>query len=124
MNFGPSKSLLDFHQQMGRAGRDGLSSGVTLYFYGQQLSHCDDDVHTFLKSTGCYRVASYLSFDPHIVPLIPFHECCSYCTMSFTYDSLNSCKGPKNYLKICLKLNQELSLIMDLKLFQMKTWLY
>jgi len=95
VNFGPSRSLLDFHQQAGRAGRDGLASDVILYFYGQQLAHCDDDVRTFLKSTGCYRVASYLSFDPHIVPLLPSHDCCSYCTMSCTCDTLNGCKGPK-----------------------------
>lgn len=95
VNFGPPRSLLDFHQQAGRAGRDGLSSDVILYFYGQQLAHCDDDVRTFLKSTGCYRVASYMSFDPRIVPLLPSHGCCSYCAMSCTCDSLNGCKGPK-----------------------------
>lgn len=102
VNFGPSRSLLDFHQQLqaGRAGRNGLSSGVILYFYGQQLPHCDDDVCTFLKSTGCYRVASYLSFDPHIVSLLPSHECCSYvyCSMSCSSDTLNGCKGPKKLM--------------------------
>jgi len=101
-NFGPSGSLLDFHWQMGQAGRDRHSSDVILYFYGQQLAHCDDNVHTFLKSTGCYCVASYLSFDPHIVPLLPSHKCCSYCTMSCTCDTLNLWKGPKNYFKINL----------------------
>ena len=37
--YGPARSLLDFHQEAGRAGRDGLSSDIVLYFYGQQLAH-------------------------------------------------------------------------------------
>lgn len=95
VNFGPARSLLDFHQQAGRAGRDGLPSDIILYFYGQQLSHCDDDVRAFLKSTGCHRVSSYLSFDPDIVPLSPSHECCNYCAMYCTCDTSNGCNGPK-----------------------------
>lgn len=95
VNFGPPRNLLDFHQQAGRAGRDGQLSDVVMYFYGQQLSHCDDDIRTFLKSTGCYRVASYSSFDPDIVPLMPSHECCSHCAMLCSCDSSNGCKGSK-----------------------------
>ena len=52
VNFGPARSLLVFHQQGGRAGRDGMPLDVVVHFYGQQLAHCDEDVHTFLKSTG------------------------------------------------------------------------
>ena len=33
VNYGPSRTLLDFHQQAGRAGRDGLSSDVILAFF-------------------------------------------------------------------------------------------
>ena len=95
VNFGPARSLLDFHQQAGRAGRDGNPSDVVVYYYGQQLSHCDEDVRVFLKSTECYRVASYSNFDRHIVPLVPSHECCSHCAMKCTCDTLNGCKGPR-----------------------------
>ena len=95
VNFGPARSLLDFHQQAGRAERDGKPSDVILYFYGQQLAHCDEDVHTFLKSTGCYRVASYVSFDPCIVPLSPLHDCCNNCAISCTCDPSKGCKGTK-----------------------------
>ena len=56
--FGPARSLLDFHQEAGRAGRDGLSANVILYFYGQQLTHCEEEVRDFLKTSGCYRVSS------------------------------------------------------------------
>ena len=67
--FGPVRTLLNFPQEAGRARRDGLSSDVILYFYGQQLAHCED-VHEFLKTSGCFRVASYKSFDPNI--------CCNF----------------------------------------------
>ena len=49
VHFGPARTLLDFHQQAGRAGRDGKPSDVIVFFYGQQLSHCEDDVRSFLK---------------------------------------------------------------------------
>lgn len=39
--FGPPRSLLDFHQEARRAGRDGQPSDVVLYSYGQQLSNCE-----------------------------------------------------------------------------------
>ena len=92
VNFGPARSLLDFHQQAGRAGRDGKPSDVIVYFYGQQLAHCDEDVCNFLKSTACYRVASYVSFDPDIVPLSPSHDCCSNCAICCTCDPSNGCQ--------------------------------
>ena len=106
VNFGPARSLLDFHQQAGRAGRDGKPSDVILYFYGQQLAHCDEDVHTFLKSTGCYRVASYVSFDLCIVPLSPLHDCCNNCAISCTCYPSNGCKGTKKSLRPVLQLSQ------------------
>lgn len=48
--YGPARTLLDFHKEAGRAGRDGLSADVILYFYGQQLEHCEEDVRDFFKN--------------------------------------------------------------------------
>ena len=79
MHFGPARNLLDFHQQAGRAGRDGNPSDIIVLFYGQQLSHCEDDVRSFLKPTACYHVASHSSFDPDIAPLLPSHENPAQC---------------------------------------------
>lgn len=93
VHFGPARTLLDFHQQAGRAGRDVDPSDVIVFFYGQQLSHCEDDVRAFLKSTGCFRVASYSTFDPDIAPLLPLHDCCNFCAKSCTCDSSDSCTG-------------------------------
>lgn len=93
VHFGPARNLLDFHQQAGRAGRDRNPSDIIVLFYGQQLSHCEDYVCSFLKSTTCYRVASYSSFDPDIAPLLPSHDCCNFCAKNCCCDSPDSCKG-------------------------------
>ena len=42
--WGPSRNFLDFHQETGRGGREGLPSDVVVYHNGQQLAHCEDDV--------------------------------------------------------------------------------
>ena len=52
INWGPARSLLDQHQEAGRAGRDGLPSHIQIIYHGQQLSHCEDDVKEFVKTTG------------------------------------------------------------------------
>ena len=59
VHWGPAPYLLDHHHQSGRAGHDGLSSYVVVIYHGQQLSHCEDDVKTFVHSDGCLRVVSY-----------------------------------------------------------------
>ncbi|CAB4039129.1 ATP-dependent DNA helicase [Paramuricea clavata] len=79
INWGSPRSLLDYHQEIGRAGRDGKQSYAITYFFGQQLSHCEDDVKDFVKSTACYRVASLLPFDKQVESLTPQHNCCSNC---------------------------------------------
>ena len=79
--YGPARSLLDFHQEAGRAGRDGLSSDILLYFYGQKLADCEEDVRDFLKTSGCYRIASYKTFDPKIASLFPSYDCCNFCAV-------------------------------------------
>ncbi len=79
INWGPPRTLLDFHQEAGRAGRDGTLSHVVVFYHGHQLSHCEDDVKDFVKSDDCYRVASYKSFDASIAPLEIEHDCCSNC---------------------------------------------
>ena len=83
--YGPARSLLDFHQEAGRAGRDGLSLDILLYFYGQKLAHCEEDVRDILKISGCYRIASYKTFDPEIASLSPSYDCCFLCLQWFKW---------------------------------------
>ena len=59
INWGPPRCLLDYHQEI---GGDGNQSDAITYFYGQQLSNCED-VKDFIKSTTCFRVSSLLPFD-------------------------------------------------------------
>ena len=56
----------DQHQGAGRAGRDGKQSHVVIMYHGQQLGHCEEDAKLFIKTSGCYRVAAYRSFDPNV----------------------------------------------------------
>lgn len=78
--FGLPRNMLDFHQEAGRGGRDGLPTDIHVCFYGQQISHCDGDVRDFVNAAGCLRVAAYSSFDTNIIPSLPAYQCCSSCT--------------------------------------------
>ena len=77
--YGPPRDMLDMHQKAGRAGRDGLSSDIVMYYYGQQVSHVDEGVREFLAASECVRVAAYKVFDEGIVPVLPKHSCCDFC---------------------------------------------
>ena len=78
VNWGPARSLLDQHQEAGRAGRDGLPSHVLIIYHGQQLSHCEEDIKAMVKANGCLRVGGYKPVDECIQPPEPGHSCCSY----------------------------------------------
>ena len=84
INWDPPRCVLDYHQESGKAGRDGYQSDAITYFYGQQLSHCEDDVKDFIKSTICLRVSSLLPFDHQIQALKQCYKCpcdtCSSCS--------------------------------------------
>ena len=80
INYGPARDLLDQHQEIGRAGRDGLLSHSIIMYHGQQLSQCEQSVKDFVKSDGCLRVAAYKALDQNIEPGQILHNCCSFCT--------------------------------------------
>ncbi len=83
VNWGPARTLLD---QLQEAGRDGkLSHAITIY-HGIQLSHCEDEIKDFVKTTGCYRVAGYKPFDSSIAPIEPSHDCCLHCSQECCCD--------------------------------------
>ena len=69
INWGPARTLIDQHQEAGRAGRDDKLSHVIVIYHGQQSSHCEENVIDFVKTEGCFRVAAYKPFDLQISPL-------------------------------------------------------
>lgn len=93
INWGPARSILDQHQEAGRAGRDGEKSHVIVLYHGQQTAHCEQEVKDFVKAKGCLRVASYQSLDSRVEPVQPSHDCCLYCA-TICKCSGNSCYAP------------------------------
>lgn len=81
INCGPPRTLLEFHQQAGRAGRDNVPSHVITIYHGHQLSHCEQAIKNVIQSDGvsCLRAAAYNKLDPDIQPLQPGHQCCMFC---------------------------------------------
>ena len=77
--YGPPRTILDFHQEAGRAGRDDLP--VLLFYHGQKSTNCQTDIKQFLNNAGqgCVRVAAYQSLDENICPLSLMHDCCNVC---------------------------------------------
>ena len=60
INWGPARNLLDHHQEAGRAGRDGKQSDIVVIYHGQQLTHCEDEVKSFVKSKSCLRLQAIM----------------------------------------------------------------
>ncbi|CAB4014650.1 ATP-dependent DNA helicase -like [Paramuricea clavata] len=82
INWGHARNLLDQLQEGRRAGRNGSSAHIVIIYHGQQVTHCDKDVKEFVNTTGCYRLAAYVPFDPSIQPGAVKHDCCNYCCQS------------------------------------------
>jgi superfamily II DNA helicase RecQ len=79
IHWGPSRNMLDYHQQSGRGGRDNKPTQVLTIYYGQQISFCEENVKAFLHTISCYRIEAYKPFDRNITPVKPAHACCSNC---------------------------------------------
>lgn len=79
ISWGAARSLLEFHQEAGRAGRDGVLSHVVVLYHGQQIGPCEKEVKDFIRTNGCLRVGAYQSLDSNMKSSSPLHNCCSFC---------------------------------------------
>ncbi len=82
INWGPPRTLIDYHQEAGRAGRDGEQAHSIIIYHGNQTAHCEDDVKQFVRTEGCYRVASLKPFISNVLPVEPSHDCCNNCCIN------------------------------------------
>ena len=82
-HFGPSYSLIDYCQQIGRAGRDGQYANAVLY-YPESTRNVDKEMKQYTTSpTQCLRTTLFSPFNECtelVTPLEPGHMCCSVCT--------------------------------------------
>lgn len=66
INWGPARTILNQHQEAGRAGRDGMKSHVIVIYHGQQVSHCEQEVKDFVRTKGRFCVSAYKTLDATI----------------------------------------------------------
>jgi len=80
ISWGAARSLLDFHQEAGHAGRNGVLSHIVVLYNGQQVGPCEKEVKQFIRSNGCLRIGAYQSLDKNIKSSSPLHNCCLFCS--------------------------------------------
>jgi len=82
LNRGSTRTLLDYHQEAGRAGRDGSPAHSIIIYHGNQTAQCEVDVKNFVCTSECYRVTCLKPFMDDVKPLQPGHDCCSSCAVT------------------------------------------
>ena len=83
IHVGPPRTVREYFQETGRAGRDGKQSSATLYFNNRDIAKnregLSDDIRTFCRlEDSCLRKFLLESLDAPCVNCIG-HLCCSYC---------------------------------------------
>lgn len=86
IHIGVPYSMEEYFQEIGRAGRDGLSSTATLYYNSRDLSkirkEMSDVMRNYVTSTDvCQRemILKYFGYSlDSICTFLPVHKCCDY----------------------------------------------
>ena len=87
-HFGPSHGLVEYCQQIGRAGRSGeILCHAVLYSYPQKSALCSKEMRDYVSKSNesCLRTQLFSPFNENeaIVPsLKPSHICCSFCSVT------------------------------------------
>ncbi|XP_068742255.1 uncharacterized protein [Montipora capricornis] len=95
---GPERSLVDYIQAAGRAGRNGEPAHDVVIYHGNQLAQCDPNVKEFVRANGCIREALFKHFSDNVKQIQPLHQCCSNCT-KFCNCCHENCKQNLPFLK-------------------------
>ena len=85
IHIGPPRSVREYYQEAGRAGRDNQQSQAILYYNNRDIAAnrpgMTDHMRLYCKSTGkCLRrqLLCYLD-SPSLVPSSKLHNCCDVC---------------------------------------------
>ena len=91
IHYGPSKTLSSHLQEAGRSGRDNQSSYHITVFQGRHLISCEKDIKKSIRKAlnSCARVAFLEEYDKDICPILPMHECCSFCHKECKCDGIS-----------------------------------
>ena len=90
IHVGPPRTIREYFQETGRAGRDGCLSTATLYYNNRDIAKnrqgMSEDVRTFCRlENACLREFLLKCLDRSEVDFRTVgHLCCSYCTSSCT----------------------------------------
>ena len=99
ISWGAARSSLDFPQEAGPAGRDGV------LYHGQQVGPCEKEVKDFIRTNGCLRVGAYQSLDQNIKSS-SLHNCCSFCATVYKCNG-DSCNAELLPFEVEAKLADE-----------------
>ena len=111
IHYGPPKSISEYVQESGRAGRDGISSSSVLIHYPGSTgkAKCDKEMKDFLKEeSSCRRELVLKHFASRKGEwTLPKHKCCDKCTCNCKCDG-DSCMEDKTLCEISLAPKGEL----------------
>ena len=66
VDWGPARSILDQHQEAGRAARDEKKSHVIVIYHGQQAGHCEHEVKCFVRAKAVIVLLSIKPWMPQL----------------------------------------------------------